>query len=554
MFILDNTFVKSKYSNLILILIFILIICLFNVNNIFSYLTNREFINEKEKYSNIGNYNPYDKYANNYYLINEGFTSSTSPTSTLQTSMDNTSQRNYNLIINPKEKSVTIQFTGIDKNNANYNNIIGYLIILAKYNNLLEKVGHFDARITSEKTDINKILNKFDYSSSSLINTTNKPDIISLFNSDLSDSDKTSLSLLQSVFTLSLNGYNDITGDNLNVKQQLFLELLEEFYNQKYYNKSFNLTSKAKFDNNLLSLFNDLTKVYTFSFPSTSTSSSTTTTSSTITTTTSKSGFTNIDDFTDINFNDYISNYDTFKADIENEKNVDNRNKMIIKFNKEVASSLRNKISESESSSASSLDTKIKDFLIKFITKYESLTVENVNLKSSICNVDNQCQYTFSNMEDKDENGNHYYYKLGIGLIYTDSDNDNNEKISTIYSYRYGTGNNINYFKINNTLEEQTKLLQRLEEIEKNSILSNNTKITQPLIKDNDNDTKINIDAYMKMLEPHIGNYPDEFTLKEQDVRDLSLADYINKNVNMGTLNVKMNINDLVVNEPTNDS
>lgn len=556
MFILENNFIKSKYSNLLLILIFILIIFLLNIDNISSYLNIRQNTKTKSKesvinYSDIGKYNGYDINIDKYQTINEGFVGGSTgqrvnnspPPTELNTIMNDESRRKYKLIIKPEDKSVIVQFTGIDKNHDEYHKIIGYLIILAKYNNLLQKVGHFDTRITNERVDINKILNKNEYSD--ILNTDEKKNgITEFFSSDLNI--KISQDLLKLIFGSTIFKYDMIDDNDTDIKtkkQQLFLELLEEFYNQKYYNKSFNLNNDT-FDNNLLTLFDDLTNIYVFKFK-------TPTPEPTTTLPTANSAFTDIESFNNIDFTDYISNHDTFKEDIENEKNIDNRNLMIVKFNKDVASSLRNEINNLNKNDL--LDGHINEFLMKFIKKYESLTIENVNLKSSICNVDNQCQYTFKNMEDKDENGNYYYYKLGIGLIYNDS--NTGETISNIYTYKYGSGNNVNYFKLNNSLEEQTKILDKLSEIEKNSILSGgNTKITQPLTKDNINNDKDYMDAYMKMLEPHIGNYPDEFTLKEQDVRDLSLADYINKNLNMGTINVKMNINDLVVDESTDDS
>lgn len=166
---------------------------------------------------------------------------------------------------------------------------------------------------------------------------------------------------------------------------------------------------------------------------------------------------------------------------------------------------------------------------------------------SPICNSSNICQYTFTNVESKDSNGNLFYYRLGIGIITGDT-----EKLySNINELKFGSsGSGLQrYFRVDNTLKEQMVLLQKLNDLDKLKA-AESAKSTQDLVESQDLDengeVKYDVDAYMKMLKPYIGNYPDEFTLSQQKLDELSLGKYLNKSLALGELNIDVDVADIM--------
>ena len=165
-----------------------------------------------------------------------------------------------------------------------------------------------------------------------------------------------------------------------------------------------------------------------------------------------------------------------------------------------------------------------------------------------ICNSSNICQYTFTNVESKDSNGDLFYYRLGIGII---SDGENGEKsYSNINPLMFGSGSGFQkFFRVDNTLKEQKALLQKLSNLEKLKS-AESAKSTQDLVEkqdiDENGEVKYDVDAYMKMLKPYIGNYPDEFTLNQQKLDELSLGKYLNKSLALGSLNIDVDVADIV--------
>lgn len=165
-----------------------------------------------------------------------------------------------------------------------------------------------------------------------------------------------------------------------------------------------------------------------------------------------------------------------------------------------------------------------------------------------ICNAERICEYVFTNVEDKDENGNLYWYRLGIGIIESD------DKLGPIKAFEFGiVGNKQEYFRVDNTIQEQLALLNKLSDLEKLKA-SESAKSTQDLIDDTQLDEKGNpvydADAYMKMLKPYIGNYPDEFTLNNQKLDELSLSKYLDKSLALGELNVNVDVADIMPTKP----
>lgn len=165
------------------------------------------------------------------------------------------------------------------------------------------------------------------------------------------------------------------------------------------------------------------------------------------------------------------------------------------------------------------------------------------SLGDSICNKEGICSYTFTDLDTKDEEGNIYYYKLGAGVVYN---NNGNDVYSNITTYNFGTGNSQQYFRIDIDMPEQEKLLRRLAEIESASLY---TAKEQKAVETDTEETKgkgTDIDAYMKMLRPYIGNYPDEFTLNNQKIKDLTLDSYLDESYAVGEFNLNVNLGNIM--------
>lgn len=516
----------TKYTGLLLVLIFILIIFLLNMDNIMNYLGNKHsnFKIEKrtDSFNNIG-IQGYDNSGTSGYLpVKEGFNNKENFTgSDPEGAMEQVNDRNYKVIVEPKTRSVSVSFKGVDSLSGTANKLQGYLLILAKYNSSLEKVGHVNARISSEGLDIEGFLN--DLATNGYISTDDQDKLRNLLREDIKtipineDALRNrqrkilSASNLLRTFQSEITEFKNITAvsDSFSKEevQDKFLELLEKVYDEKYYKKALKLSLSSKYNTGIKHLYEDLNSIIS----------------------------------TDSKF-PVLTKYET-DSGITTETNENDRKLIIIKKNKEDAIKLKKAIEVSDDN----FNPKLKDFIMKFLNKYERLSLDTgSSLGNGICNIDGQCSYKFENLEDKDSAGNFYYYKLGIGLIYNTSDTKYTENVSNIYTYKYGPGGKMMYFKLDNSLEEQERLIRRLEEIERNSILSKReaNKPLQPMPEEGDTQS---MDAYMKMLEPHIGNYPDEFTLREQDVKDLSLSNYLNKSLSTGTINVGVKINDIAV-------
>lgn len=166
----------------------------------------------------------------------------------------------------------------------------------------------------------------------------------------------------------------------------------------------------------------------------------------------------------------------------------------------------------------------------------------------SICNRDNVCTYKFSHLNPRNpETGDLFYYRLGVGVVYIDADGE--EHHSRLVPYGYGTGRQQEYFRIDIDRDEQEKLLRRLEAMEGRDILAtggastNNPNASQSA-KDSAADT--GMEAYMRMLRPHLGNYPDEFLMNKAQQDDASLAKYMQQSLSVGSLDVNVNIPDVV--------
>ena len=170
-------------------------------------------------------------------------------------------------------------------------------------------------------------------------------------------------------------------------------------------------------------------------------------------------------------------------------------------------------------------------------------TTQANSLGGSICNNEGICSYVFTDLDTKDDDGNVYYYKLGVGAIY---DNAGVDVYSNITTYNFGTGNTQQYFRVDIDMQEQEKLLRRLADIESASLYTAKeqkpvaTGISDAVAQGTD------IDAYMKMLRPYVGNYPDEFTLNRQKINELTLDSYLDENYAVGEFNVNVNLGNIM--------
>lgn len=164
---------------------------------------------------------------------------------------------------------------------------------------------------------------------------------------------------------------------------------------------------------------------------------------------------------------------------------------------------------------------------------------QGITSENSICDMTKQtCNYTFNELVPVDADNYPYYYKLGVSVV---SINENGtEYYSKIMPYSFGDGNQLQFFRIDTTLEEQAKLLKRLQLIEKNNILRPPNSPTQPAAG-----TPKNMNAYLDMLKPHLGNYPDEFLLTSDAANELTLDKYINQSLALGQLNINVDLNRL---------
>lgn len=167
---------------------------------------------------------------------------------------------------------------------------------------------------------------------------------------------------------------------------------------------------------------------------------------------------------------------------------------------------------------------------------------------NSICNKEDVCTYQFSNLAPRDPStGNLYYYRLGVGIVYLDPEGE--EHHSRLVPYGYGDGRQQEYFRIDIDQEAQERLLKRLEAIEGQNALTGGpatdvTNAADANVRDAAEDT--GMEAYMRMLRPHLGNFPDEFLMNKQQRDDASLAKYMQQSLSVGSIDVNVDIPDVV--------
>lgn len=187
------------------------------------------------------------------------------------------------------------------------------------------------------------------------------------------------------------------------------------------------------------------------------------------------------------------------------------------------------------------LIVKVRDFMDRLVDLYMNPIVTSTN---KMCDDQGKCKYTFTELDPLDPQGAPYNYKFGVGVIIVDANGV--DKVSKIDAYTYGGPKRLEFFKLINTLEEQTKLVRRLDMVDRNQLAASAAPTpTQALPGSAANGTIGDMDAYMKMLRPYLGDYPNEFQMSKAQVDDVSLSKYLQESLALGQVNVNIGISDL---------
>lgn len=150
----------------------------------------------------------------------------------------------------------------------------------------------------------------------------------------------------------------------------------------------------------------------------------------------------------------------------------------------------------------------------------------NPKLNQNLCSIVNGlpiCSYTFDNLTATDLNGDAYLYKIGVSAIYTDGNSD------------FILPNNIknNYFILDKDIEAQTQeyqdYLKYKSVIQDTSIQSKNSNIMSTA------------DGQYEMIKSQLGNYPDNLEISNEEIRENTLADLIDKSMSLGKIVVNVN-------------
>jgi len=187
---------------------------------------------------------------------------------------------------------------------------------------------------------------------------------------------------------------------------------------------------------------------------------------------------------------------------------------------------------------------KPKKIVVDALRSYISELMRNIEsnldvVSGNICEPStNKCSYIFTQVVPADPQGNIYYYKLGIGVIYVKTATGE-ETLSTINAYSFGSGNKLQYFRVDTNIADQERLLKRMAELE---TVSSQKALQQPSTNGISNGGQAGhasqMDAYLNMLKPYLGNYPDEYLLGTAEGKELTLDKYLNQSLASGQVNI----------------
>lgn len=169
-------------------------------------------------------------------------------------------------------------------------------------------------------------------------------------------------------------------------------------------------------------------------------------------------------------------------------------------------------------------------------------------IEGSMCNEEGVCKYTFKNLYPRNpQTQDLYYYRLGVGIVYYDP--EGNEVISRIVPYGFGKGGKQEYFRIDIDTDAQELLLKRLEAMESRQAMTGLQDLSLDEMGNKTNSSSsedVGMEAYMRMLRPHLGNYPNEFLMSNKQIQDASLEKYLQESLAVGSLDVNVAIPDIV--------
>ena len=418
--------------------------------------------------------------------------------------------RNITVDLNPTAKEVKVGFTGLFDADVPTDYVIkGYLLVMAKYDINLEKVGALDVKMTEESsgsTFINSI-KAFIAKYTGLLSSSRKDSITAL-----SEANTTTCQAILKAFlgsttdSVSLTEFNTLTIQDIN----MFFELLGMVY--KYQLSS---TTSPK---SLKAIYDEFRVVY----PALIEANITPTPSG------------------DPNY-DYL--HISVSTTDKNKQAANDLTKAIANY-----AALRTVLNPT-GDIAGQPKKIVVDELRKFLQGLISQILNGYDqVINTVCNPETKkCGFTFTQVEPTDPQGNIYYYKLGVGVVFVNK-NTGEETLSKIKSFAFGQGNKLQYFRVDTNLDDQEKLLKRLDELEK---MNAQRALQQPQQQQSgqggsgDCQAAAGMNAYMNMLKSYLGNYPDEFLLGTVQGRELTLDRYFTESLANGQINISADLSGL---------
>lgn len=416
--------------------------------------------------------------------------------------------RDITIDLEPSARQIKVAFTGLGADDIpSGHQIKSYLLVLAKYDKDLNKVGTLDVKLSEEAgartfvEDLAAFTKKY---SGSLTQSR----IAAMKDTDatkITESSKATQVLKAFLGNTSATDLKDLNNQPTQ-EIEMFFELLGMVYKYKL---------RASTPSTLADLYSDLRTIY----PVLPVNPSPTPTSG-------------------------DRNYDYLAIDLDNKKGAADLKRAMSNL-KDLREDINNPLpTPTTDKPSSAVIDALRSFMEELILMAESGTDSGAG---KMCDAaTNKCMYTFTQVEPADTQGNIYYYKLGVGIIFVNTMNGS-EIISKIKPYSFGSGNKLQYFRVDTALNDQERLLQRLNELDK---LSTQRVLLQPMggqdgNTDSGSGTSAQMDAYLNMLKPYLGNYPDEYILGTETGRELTLDKYLNQSLAAGQVNINADLSGL---------
>ena len=421
--------------------------------------------------------------------------------------------RDITIDLEPTSRQVKVSFTGVDTKNdiptgSGYK-IKSYLMVLARYDKDLNKVGTLDVKLSEEAgartfvEDLAAFTKKYD-------GTLSQARITAMKDTDSTKITETSTALRVLNAFLGNNSDTEILKDLNDQPTQeigMFFELLGMVYKYKL---------SATTPSTLAVLYGELRGIYP-ALPANPNA-------------TPANG---------------DRNYDYLAIDSDNKKGAADLKRAMANL-KDLREDINTPLpTPTTDKPNSTVIDALRAFMEELIRMAES---EPESATGNICDAaTNKCTYTFTQVEPADPQGNIYYYKLGVGVIFVNT-TDGSEKISKIKAYSFGSGNKLQYFRVDTALNDQERMLKRLEELERTSMQQ---ALQQPVGTADGSDGSVasgapaQMDAYLNMLKPYLGNYPDEYLLGTETGKELTLDKYLNQSLAAGQVNINADLSGL---------